>query len=52
MALSLSEYKEFKALYDEAVKKEEVQFEFLDVPVLVSFAKYLIEFYDGKLKAV
>lgn len=47
--MTVPEYKEFKELYEEAVKKKKDQFLFKELPILVSFAKYFIEYYDGKI---
>jgi len=46
------EYKDFKKLYEESVKSNAEQFTFKGRPVLTAFAKYVIEYLDGKMKAV
>jgi len=48
----MANFKKFKELYEEAVKKELKQFEFFEKPVLTSFAKYVVEYFDGKLQKV
>lgn len=50
VSMSLEEYKDFKKEYEKARDKDQVQFNFLGRPVLTKYAKYLIEFYDSKLK--
>jgi hypothetical protein len=40
----------FKNLYDKAVKENKTSFIFDGDEVLVSFAKYLIEYADTKMK--
>lgn len=52
MNLTLEEYKEFKKLYEDSVKKGIEKFQFKESPILTSFAKYVIEYFDDKLKKV
>lgn len=50
---SVAEYQRFKKLYDVAVKNKETQFEWLSSPVLVAYAKYVLEVFKpryGKIK--
>lgn len=49
---SLEEYKEFKELYEHSVKSGIEQFQFQGLPVLTSFAKYVIEYLEQNLKTV
>jgi hypothetical protein len=46
MELTKEEFKEFKKLYNKAVKEEKTQFTFKDQPVLVAYAKYVIEYLN------
>ena len=42
-------FKKFRKLYDEAVEAKKEQFEFEGEPVLVKWAKYVIEYLEPKL---
>lgn len=46
--INKSTIKEFEELYDKAVKNNEVSFEFNGETVLVSYAKYLLEYFGIK----
>lgn len=43
-----TEYQDFKALYDKAVKEGAEQFIFKGQAVLTAYAKYQIEFIEGR----
>jgi len=50
---SVAEYQKFKKLYDDAVKKQLTEFDWFGAPVLVGYAKYVLEYYKprfGKIK--
>lgn len=39
---------EFEKLYNKAIKDKEVEFIYKDKPIIVDYAKYLIEFLKDK----
>lgn len=50
---SVVEYQKFKKLYDATIKKQLTEFDWYNAPVLVSYAKYVLEYYKpkyGKIK--
>ena len=47
MIINNENIKKFKREYNKAVKQNKEQFQFEGFPVLVSYAKYLIEYADS-----
>lgn len=47
--LSEENYDEFVKIYEKAVSKGDVSFEFYGQEILVEFAKYLLEYYNLKI---
>lgn len=45
--ITLETYPQFKELYETAIKNKKDYFTFNDKPVLVTYAKYVIEYLDS-----
>mgnify|MGYP001598132325 CR=1 FL=1 len=45
--VNFSNLPKFKRLYNEAIKDNKTEFLFGDKPVLVSFAKYVIQYFES-----
>ncbi len=50
MQITKEEFKHLKLKYKDAVEKEKTNFMFKDNEILVSYAKYLIEYLESQFK--
>jgi hypothetical protein len=49
VSVTNKEFEKLKLLYSQAVKEKKDQFEFKGSPILVSYAKYLIEYLTPRI---